>query len=85
MSKHKTAANILMQLAGEAGAQQQYELLLAGGELEADDAAIIKEIIADEKNHTIKLFAMALRYGADKISADDMADNLKNIESALIV
>lgn len=80
MEKYKTAALLTEQLAGESGAIQNYELVLASGELTPEDADVIKEIIADEKNHSLKLQAMIKNYdGGIAASADGAKDALDKI------
>jgi rubrerythrin len=84
MTNHKTAADILLQLAGEAEARKSYEELLATGELSEEDAATIREIESDEANHMLKLQAMLKNYDGSISASDDGAkEALEQIEEGI--
>ena len=82
---HSTAAQILAQLAGEANAMRDYEMLLAAGILDDDDTAKIQEIIADEKNHSLILQAMVKKYdGGISASPDGVEDAISAISDGIM-
>ena len=76
---HSTAALILMQIAGESNAMRDYETLLATGVLDDDDVDKIREIISDEKNHSLVLTAMVKKYDGMIAASPDGVEEALNI------
>jgi hypothetical protein len=70
---HSLASNIHSLLSSEGNALSNYEELLRshGADLSQDDREAIQEIIGDEKNHAIRLLAMAQRYDGNIAIPDD--------------
>jgi len=79
MTGNNIAVQIMSQLVGESGAIQEYEKLIGLGVLKEEDVKVIQEIIADEKNHSVKLMAMTKRYDGIVPSQDDLQEALGEI------
>lgn len=80
---HRTAVatGINVNAIGEYDAMRGYTdfLVQFGMALSPEDVAIIEEIISDEKNHAIKLAAMACRYDGISPSPDDLKEALNEL------
>lgn len=79
VSNDVKAKLILEQVVEESKAQMFYEGLISSNVLLPEDVEIIREIIADEANHTLKLIAMAKRYNRISASPDGLENTLKEI------
>ena len=73
------SAGIYEQLKGEEDAKMNYMKFLScfGKQLHEKDKVAIKEIVADEQNHSIILQAMAKKYSKIKPTNDGLAEALK--------
>lgn len=83
--KYSFAAMVNKNLASEADAEIGYQELLSsyGEDMEPEEVAMIRELIADEKNHALKLMALAKKYDEIAPTPDALQDAAKELFAGL--